>query len=415
MFTTRRRAVITGLGIIAPNGIDKDSYWHSLTNGISGIAKITAFDPTKYTTQIAGEVKDFDATKYMSKSLVNRSGRFTHFSIGAATMAVNDSGLCVNNENGNRCAVCFGTTIGAQNHLFARQYQNFMEKGITGVSPFTAVEFSPHIITGHVATKYNICGPNASISSGCSTGLDVIAWGLAKIKASEADVTIVGSADTPVFPFSISALSQLQIISTRNSDPQKASRPYDAERDGMVPSEGGFALVIEDLNHALNRKANIYAEIAGYASTSDGNDVVKIDLNARGLDKALNQSLLNARIDKRDVNYICSHGNAMPQYDIAETIAFKRFFGDLAYEIPVSSIKSMTGQPFAAGGGFQAVATAMSISNSIIPPTINLDNPDPLCDLDYVPHTARVNNVDVALINTHSVGGTHAALVLCKY
>ncbi|MBI2471586.1 MAG: beta-ketoacyl-[acyl-carrier-protein] synthase II, partial [Planctomycetes bacterium] len=230
-------------------------------------------------------------------------------------------------------------------------------------------------------------------------------WGYKMVKSGEVDVAIVGSADTPIFSFTLSALCSLDILSKRNAEPEKASRPYDKDRDGMVVSEGGASIAIEELNHALDRGANIYAEIVSYATSCEAQDVFHVEMTGQTLVSALEQALIAGKVSKEEIDYICAHGNAIRSYDVAETNAFKAFFGNHAYKIPISSIKSMTGQAFAAGGGFQVVATSLSLKNGIIPPTINLDAPDPICNLDYVPHHARRFSLDTALINSHSVGG----------
>ncbi|MCF6158213.1 MAG: beta-ketoacyl-ACP synthase II [wastewater metagenome] len=410
-----RRAVITGLGILAPNGNGKDEYWDALVHGISGIKRITFFDPSSLSTQIAGEVKNFNPCDYFDSKLVKRTARFTHLAIAAAKMALLDSGIDLNKENRNRCGVCFGTTVGAENDIYERQHKRFLERGQNGVSRLTAPELTPHVTTGYICSALNITGPNSTSSSGCSTGLDVMNSGYKMIKQGEVDVMVVGSSDAPIFPFPMSTLCVLGILSKRNNEPEKASRPYDKDRDGMVLSEGGAAVVIEELNHALNRGADIYAEILSYASTCEAQEVVQADTSGQALVSALEQALANGKVLKEEIDYICAHGNAIPNYDVAETNAFKTFFRDRMYKIPVSSVKSMTGQSFAAGGGFQVVATCLSLKNAIIPPTINLDVPDPCCNLDYVPNRARYFTMDTALINSHSVGGTHAVLVLRKY
>ena len=235
------------------------------------------------------------------------------------------------------------------------------------------------------------------------------------IKKGEVDVAVVGCADSTIFPFAMSGFCSLGILSKRNDEPEKASRPYDKNRDGLVASEGGVSIVVEELNHALNRDANIYAEVVSYATSCEAQDVFHVELSGQALFSALQQALIAGKVNKEEIDYICAHGNSIPSYDLAETNAFKTFFEDRAYRIPISSIKSMTGHAFAAAGGFQVVATSLSLKNGIIPPTINLDEPDPLCDLDYVPHNARYFTMDTALINTHSVGGTHAVLVLKKF
>jgi 3-oxoacyl-[acyl-carrier-protein] synthase II len=410
-----RRVVITGLGILAPNGNGKEAYWDALLNGQSGIKRIVSFDPSPFSTQIAGEVKGFNPCAYFDSKFVKRSARFVHFGVATSKMAVADSDIDLSKENRDRCGVCFGTTIGAENDIYEQQHRKFLEFGPKAVGRFTAPEVTPHAATGYICSELKITGPNSTLSSGCSTGLEVVNWGYKMVKSGEVDVAIVGSADTPIFSFTLSALCSLDILSKRNAEPEKASRPYDKDRDGMVVSEGGASIAIEELNHALDRGANIYAEIVSYATSCEAQDVFHVEMTGQTLVSALEQALIAGKVSKEEIDYICAHGNAIRSYDVAETNAFKAFFGNHAYKIPISSIKSMTGQAFAAGGGFQVVATSLSLKNGIIPPTINLDAPDPLCNLDYVPHHARRFSLDTALINSHSVGGSHAVLVLKKY
>ncbi|MCF6148584.1 MAG: beta-ketoacyl-[acyl-carrier-protein] synthase family protein [Candidatus Kuenenia sp.] len=410
-----RRVVITGLGILAPNGNGKEEYWDALANGRSGIKRIASFDPSFLHTHIAGEVKNFDPCEYFAEKYVKRSARFTHFGVAAAKMAIKDSGIDLERENRDRCGVCFGTTIGAENEIYERQYKRFLDGGLKAVNRLTAPELTPHVTSGYICSELKITGPNSTLSSGCVTGLDIVNWGFRMIRQGEIDMAVAGCADAPIFPFPMSALNSLGILSKRNDEPEKASRPYDKDRDGMVLSEGGATLVMEELEHALNRDADIYAEIVSYASTSEAQEIVQSDVSGNALIIAMEQALNKGKIYKEEVDYICAHGNAIPSYDIAETNAFKAFFGDYAYHIPVSSIKSMTGQSFAAGGGFQVVAGCLSLKNGIIPPTINLDVPDPCCDLDYVPNYARYTSMNAILINAHSVGGTHSVLLLKKY
>lgn len=410
-----RRVVITGLGILAPNGIGKDAYWDALINGRSGITKITFFDPSPFNTQIAGEVKGFNPCDYFESKLVKRSGRFTHFGIASSKMAVADSGIDLSKENRSRYGVCFGTSVGGESDIYENQFRKYLKDGPLAIRRFTAPECTPQVATGYICSELKFTGPNLSISSGCSTGLDVVNWGYSMIKKGELDVAVVGSSDAPISPFAWATFCALGFLSKRNEEPTRASRPYDKNRDGIVLSEGGAALVLEELNHALQRRADIYAEVVSYASSCEGQDVYKLDVSGQSLVFALEQAMITGKMRKEEIDYICSHGNAIPDYDLAETNAFKAFFGDYAYRIPISSIKSMTGQVYAAGGDFQIVAACLSIKNGIIPPTINLDNPDPLCDLDYVPHNARYSTANAVLINSHSVGGKDSVLILRKY
>ncbi|MDR4509990.1 MAG: beta-ketoacyl-[acyl-carrier-protein] synthase family protein [Candidatus Brocadiaceae bacterium] len=411
----KRRVVITGLGILAPNGIGKEAYWDAIINGRSGINRISSFDPSSFTTQIAGEVENFDPKDYVDSRMVARCGRFTHFGIAASRMATADAGIDFSKENKERCGVCFGTTLGPNNDVYETQHRKFISSGPLSVGRLTPVEITPHVTTGYICSDLHIAGPNSTLTSGCSTGLDVMGWGHKMIQQGKIDVAVIGCADTPIFPFILSALCNLGILSRSNKEPEKASRPYDKRRDGMVLSEGGVSIVLEELHHALDRGADIYAEVLSFASTCDAQDIVNADTGGQALISAMEEVLVSGRVGKEEIDYICAHGNSMPSYDIAETNAFKAFFGERSYRIPVSSIKSMTGQSFAAGGGFQVVATSLSLKNGFVPPTINLDEPDPLCDLDYVPHEARRFSMETALINSHSVGNTHAALVLRRF
>ncbi len=410
-----KRVVVTGLGILSPNGVGKHAYWDALINGRSGITRITSFDPSSFNTQIAGEVKGFNPCDYFDPHLVKRSARFTHFGIASSKMALADAGIDLQRENRNRCGVCFGTSVGGQSDIYERQFRKYIQHGPLVIKRFTAPECSPQITTGYICSELKITGPNLTISSGCSTGLDIVNWGFSMIKGGEIDVAVVGSSDAPIFPFAWATFCALGILSKRNEEPEKASRPYDKNRDGLVLSEGGVTILLEELEHALERGADIYAEIISYASSNDTQDVYKIDCSGRSLIFALEKALINAKIRKEKIDYICSHGNSVHDYDLAETNAFKDFFGDYIYKIPISAIKSMTGQVYSAGGGFQLLSACLSLKNGIIPPTINLYEPDPLCDLDYVPHYARYFTADTVLINSHSVGGKDSVLILKKY
>jgi len=410
-----RRVVITGLGIVAPNGIGKAEFWDALINGRSGIKKITSFDTSLFPTKIAGEITDFTPQDYFDPKLVKRSARFCHLGVAAAKLAIEDSSINFNHVDKEKCGVCFATTVGAENDIYAGQHEKYLAHGPAAVSRYTAPEITPHVVTGYICADLKITGPNTTISSGCISGIDVMDWGYGMIKKGYIDIAIVGSADSVMFPFSMSMLCSLGILSRRNNEPEKASRPYEKNRDGMVASEGSAAIIIEELHHALERGANIYAEIVSYATSCEAQDIFQVELEGSALVFAMQQALLNGGVRKDEIDYICAHGNAIPSYDLAETNAFKTFFADDAYKIPVSSIKSMTGHPFAAAGSFQVVATCMCLKEGIIPPTINLDEPDPECDLDYVPHEARRFPVNTAMINCHGVGNSHAVLVLKNY
>jgi 3-oxoacyl-[acyl-carrier-protein] synthase II len=409
-----RRVVITGLGIIAPNGIGKDEFWKSLISGKSGIDKITSFDASSLPSQIAGEVKNFEPILYLDSKQVRRMSRVAQFAVATAKMAIEDSGLEISDENRHEIGVCFGTTTGKGN-IFEEDHAEYLSRGMKGIYPLTALQFCPHSLTGYVSVEFGISGPATTISSGCTTGLDVIIWGCSQICSGKMKAIIVGSAETPLFPLLFSTLCASGNLSTRNDDPKGASRPYELKRDGLVISEGGAAVILEDLESALDRGAKIYAEVLGFGSAEEGLDMMKCDISGKTLAQAIKSALAMAKLDASDIDYICAHGNSMPDYDIAETNAFKLVFGERAYKIPISSIKSMIGQPLAASGGFQVAASCLTLQNGIVPPTINYEIPDPNCDLDYVPNQARAARVQTVLINAHSLGETHSVLILGQY
>lgn len=409
----RKRVVITGLGVVSPVGIGKEAFWQALTQGRSGIGKITSFDVSEYPSQIAGEVKDFVPENHIDSRRARRMSRFSQFAVAAARMAVEDSGLQMEANDLHRVGVCFGSSIGGGN-VFEQEHCVFLAKGPMSIKPSSWSEYIVHATTSHICIELGIKGPTMTIASGCCTGLDVVNWGCSQIHAGEVEVTIVGSAESPLFPFSFSVLCSMGALSKRNNDPQKASRPYDLHRDGVVVSEGGAAIVLEELEHALDRNAKIYAEVLGFASADEGDHMLRCDTSGETLARAIEIALANAGLSKLGIDYINSHGNSLPDYDLCETNAFKRAFGEGAYNIPISSIKSMIGQALAAGGGFQVVSSCLTIENSLIPPTINYEVPDPQCDLDYVPNQARVARVKKVLTNAHSIGGMHSLLALGK-
>jgi len=409
-----RRVVITGLGIVAPNGIGKDEFWQSLISGKSGIDKINSFDASDLPCQIAGEVKNFEPTLYLNSKQARRMSRVAQFAVVSAKMAIEDSGLEISDENRHEIGVCFGTTLGKGN-IFEQDHAESLKRGMKGIYPLTALQFCPHSLTGYVSVELGISGQATTMSSGCATGLDVIIWSYSQIRDGRMKAIIAGSAETPLFPFFFSALCASGNLSTRNDDPKGASRPYDLKRDGLVISEGGSAVLLEDLESALDRGSKIYAEVLGFSSVEEGLDMLKCDISGENLARTIKAALAMAKLDASDIDYICAHGNSMPDYDIAETNAFKLVFGERAYKIPISSIKSMTGQPLAATGGFQVVASCLTLQNGIVPPTINYEIPDPNCDLDYVHNQARVARIQTVLINAHSLGETHSVLILGQY
>ena len=412
-YMKRRRVVITGLGVVSPVGIGKEAFWESLAQGRSGIDRITAFDPADFSSQIAGEVKGFVPEDYISSRQVGRMSRFSQFAVAAAKMAVADAGLEIEPE-AERIGVCFGTSIGGGGSVSEQAHIAFLSKGVEGVPSTTCLECAGHAPTSYVSIELGIKGSAVTVASGCATGLDVINWGHLEMSSGRAEVVVSGSTETPIYPFMFALFCAIDVLSKQNDNPKSASRPYDFLRDGLVLSEGAAAVVLEELQHAMDRGANIYAEVLGFGNASEATHMRKTDTEGTSLATAIEIALANGGLCKLDVDYINAHGNSMPDYDITETNAFKKVFGKQTYNIPISSIKSIMGQCYGASGTFQAVSSCLSIENSLIPPTINYEFPDPQCDLDYVPNKARSVRVDNVLMNAHSMGGMHSALILGK-
>jgi 3-oxoacyl-[acyl-carrier-protein] synthase II len=405
------RVVITGLGAIAPNGIGKDPFWQALRCGRSGIDRITRFDASKFPCQIAGEVCDFDPTMYLKPREAKRLPRVAQFGVVAAKMAFEDAGIQVTPANASRFGVCFGNSLGKP-EVFDADHLPYLERGIRGIHPTTLVNMSPHGASSQVAIALGVQGMCGTLASGCTTSLDAIQWGYQQICAGRASAIVVGGAEAVLTPFTFGMVCAVGVLSLRNNAPQQASRPFDLHRDGMVLSEGAGAIVLEAWEHARDRGAHIYAEILGAASMRYGQELVKCDISGVGMARVMEASLIQSDLPKCRIDYISAHGSGLRDYDEAETNALKAVFGDYVYNIPVSSIKSMIGQPFAAAGALQAVASCLTLQHDIIPPTINYTTPDPHCDLDYVPNHARRARVRTVMVHAHGMGGSDASLVL---
>jgi 3-oxoacyl-[acyl-carrier-protein] synthase II len=409
----KARVVITGLGVIAPNGIGKDAWWEGLLTGRSGIRRITQFDASPFPCQIAGEVIDFQPTGYINPREVKRMSRVSQFAVAAAKMALRDSAVEVSAENAPWMGVCFGTSLG-KGEVFENDYPAFLERGVRGIHPLTLPQFAVHGMSSQVAIELGVSGVCGSIATGCTAGLDALQWGYMQICQGRARVMVVGSAEALLTPFAFGAVCATGVLSKQNATPEKASRPFDLQRDGLVLSEGAGALVLETLDHAEEREAPIYAEVLGVATARDGDDLVHCDLSGAGMARVMDIALYQSQIAKSRIDYINAHGVGLRDYDAAETNAIKAVFGKRAYHIPVSSIKSMIGQPFAAGGSLQVAASCLTLQRGYVPPTINYEMPDPACDLDYVPHRARAVRARALLVHAHGMGGTDSALVLGK-
>jgi 3-oxoacyl-[acyl-carrier-protein] synthase II len=406
-----RRVVITGLGVVAPNGIGKDAFWNALIAGKSGIDYITAFDSTPYPCHVAAEVKDFRPSDFMSKQNARELYRFSQFALAAADMAVNDAKFRIDDTNRSQIGVCFGTCVNGFEKVEAA-FATLRNDGYEALAPLTGFQYSTHAPVSHVAIELGIKGPSMTLASGCSTGMDVIKWGYDEIRAGAITSAIVGGTEAPLNPLSFATFAALGILAGPTPEPAQASRPYDLTRDGLVLGEGAGAVVLETLEAALDRGATIYAEVKGFGVASEALHLRKRDVNGFALVDAIRIALDDAGVTPGTLDYINAHGNSMQDNDKAETNAFKLALARFAYSIPVSSIKSMIGQPIAATGILQAISTALTISSGIIPPTINYRVADPQCDLDYVPNRARVSRIRNAMVTAHALGGTHSVLLL---
>ena len=407
-----RRVVITGLGVVAPNGIGKDAFWENLVAGNSAVDYISAFDASSYPCRVAAEVKNFTPTDFMHARRTKTMARFSQFAVAATRLALDDSKLAITPQLSGRVSVAYGTSVNGGGDIAADAWTTMMREGVEAVQPWSALEYPSHAATSYLAIEFGIKGPAISISSNCCTGIDAIEVGSTQIREGNVVIAVAGGCDAPIFPLSFGAFCALGALTSRNDAPEKASRPYDYLRDGLVIAEGAATLVLEDLEFAIDRGAHIYAEVLGHGGASEAINMRKGDLTGKVMGAAISKALNSARLSPSDIDHINAHGSSLPDYDICDSNAFKEALGKHAYGVPISSIKSMIGQPVSAAGTIQAAAACLSIQHQIVPPTINQEVPDPQCDLDYVPNRSRVARVRRVLINGHSFGGSVAALVL---
>ena len=410
-----RRVVITGLGVVSPIGTGVKKFWSNLTAGVSGIEIIKRFNPIELglPVHIAGEVKDFEPEKYFDKKDAQKVSDFIKFAVGAADEAIKDSGLDQVSVDPYRVGVIIGTGIGGLRDI-EEQQKILMEKGPRRVSPFFIPYGISNMASGLVAIRYGFKGPNYCVVSACATGNHAIGDAMRLIQRGDIDIAIAGGCESAITPLGVAGFASMKALSTRNEEPQKASRPFDMDRDGFVMGEGAGILVLEEYEHAKARGAKIYAELVGYGATDDAYHITAPCADGEGAYMCMKLALEDARIDPREVDYINAHGTSTPLNDRSETLAIKRLFGEHAYKLKISSNKSMIGHLLGAAGAVEAVASVMSIHTGVIPPTINLENPDPECDLDYVPNKAIKMDVNVVLSNSFGFGGTNACLVFRK-
>jgi 3-oxoacyl-[acyl-carrier-protein] synthase II len=418
----RRRVVVTGLGALTPLGNTAEEFWAGLSQGRSGIGPLTRFDAQvkdasgqyRYATRIAGEIRNFDPLKFVDKKEARRLDPYLHYALACAVMAVEDAGLDVGKVDGTRFGVIIGSGIGGLQTLLESERVR-LEKGPERVSPFTIPMLIINMASGLVSMRFGARGPNSAVVTACATGNHAIGDAFKLIQRGDADVMIAGGAEAMILPLTIASFCAMKAMSVRNHEPEKASRPFDADRDGFVPSEGGGIVVLEALDHARRRDARIYAEVVGYGLTGDAHHMTAPDPEGDGASRAMLATLRDGGLEPTAVSYINAHGTSTLYNDKFETMAIKRVFGGHARRLAVSSTKSMTGHLLGAAGGVETIATVLAIYHSLLPPTINYETPDPDCDLDYVPNQARKQDVEVALNNAFGFGGTNATLAIRKF
>ena len=409
-----RRVVITGIGALTPVGNTAEEFWASLKQGRSGIGPITKFDATGYPTRIAGEIRNFDEAKYIDKKESRRLDPYLKYAIATSAMAVEDAALDPAKVDATRFGVLIGSGIGGITTLIEGEDVR-KTKGFDRVSPFVVPMLIVNMAPGLVSMRFGAKGPNTSVVTACASGNHAIGDAARLIERGDADVMIAGGAEAIIVPLTIAGFCSMKAMSTRNDEPEKASRPFDAARDGFVCGEGAGIVILESLEHAMRRDARIYAEVVGYGLTADAHHMTAPDPEGDGATRAMQLALNDAAIAPSAIGYINAHGTSTPYNDKFETIAIKRVFGDDARRLAVSSTKSMTGHLLGAAGGIEAVATVLALHHGMLPPTINYETPDPECDLDYVPNQARKVDIEYAMSNAFGFGGTNATLAFRKY
>jgi 3-oxoacyl-[acyl-carrier-protein] synthase II len=410
----RRRVVVTGLGLITSLGIGVEKNWEGLINGKSGIKRITYFDPSSFKTQIASEVSGFNPGDYLEIKEIKKMDRFIHLAVAASMIAIKDSQLKIEEQNADRVGVFVGSGMGGLPAI-EHYHKVLLEKGPRRITPFFIPMVIINLAAGQISIKFGAKGPNYAPATACATGSHAIGDAYKIIQRGDADAIIAGGTESVITPMGIGGFNAMKALSTRNDEPEKASRPFDIDRDGFVMGEGAGILILEELNHAVTRKARVYAEIAGYGITGDAYHISSPAPAGEGAARCMKMALKDADIDPTKINYINAHGTSTKYGDELETSAIKTVFKEHAYKVAVSSTKSMTGHLLGAAGGVEGNVCVLSIYNDTIPPTINLDNPDPECDLDYVPHKARKATVNYAMSNSFGFGGTNACLIFKKY
>ncbi len=409
---SRRRVVVTGLGVVAPNGIGKDTFWQNLAAGKSAIDRISLFDPSPYPCHVAAEVWNFQPDAFMRPARVKHRGRFSQFAVAAAKLALQDARLHVQDASGDRVQLCVGTSMAGIGDVTETARTEFARAGFKGIPLMSGLEYAPHAPASHISTELGLRGQAMTLASACATGLDAVHWAATQIADGHADLVFAGATDAPLAQLAYATISAMGILTPYAGPPGQASRPYELHRDGIVLGEGAAMVVLEELGRATRRGAPVYAEVLGYGHGNESGYGPRTDAGELALADAIRTALAQAGLTARDIDHINAHGVGLPDYDLVETRAFKQAFGEQAYSIPVSSIKSMIGHAMGAASALQVAAACLTLQHALIPPTINLETPDPECDLDYVPHQARVGRIRHVLLNAHAMGGTHSVLIL---
>src|SRR6267142_3226188 len=410
----KRRVVVTGLGLITPLGTGIQKTWEGICKGASGIDRITTFDTSEYPVQIAGEVKDFNPEDFIERKEIKKMDVFIQYALSAGSMAIEDAGLKITEENADRVGVIVGAGIGGIQTI-ERYHSVFLENGQRRISPFFIPMLITNLAAGQISMRFGARGPNSCVTTACAAGTHAIGDSFKIIQRGDADAMIAGGSESAITPLTIAGFANMKALSSRNDTPQKASRPFDVERDGFVIAEGAGIVVLEELEVALARRAKIYAEVTGYGMTADAYHMNAPDPEGRGVVNCMRVALRDAGIAPEAVTYINAHGTSTPYNDKHETSAIKHLFGEHVHQLAVSSTKSMTGHLLGAAGGVEAAFCALALSEGIIPPTINYEHPDPECDLDYVPNHARHIDLENVISNSFGFGGTNACIVLKKY
>ena len=410
----KRRVVVTGLGLVLPNGIGVEAAWRNTCEGKSGIGLITRFDTSSFQTKIAGEIKGFNPEEYVDRKEIRRMDLFIQYAVAASKIAVDDAGLEIKDGISDRVGVIIGTGLGGLPTI-EEYHKVLLEKGPNKITPFFIPKLIANMASGHVAMHLNAKGPNSCVVTACATGAHCVGDAFRAIQYGDADAMITGGTEANITPLCVGGFNVMRAISTRNHEPEKACRPFDRDRDGFVISEGAGVLVLEEVDFALRRGARIYAELIGFGMNGDAYHITAPSPNGEGAAKCMKRALEDAGISPEDVDYINAHGTSTPLNDLAETIAIKTVFSEHAHKIPISGTKSMTGHLLGAAGSTEAIFAILTMRDGIVPPTINLENPDPQCDLDYVPNKSREKEVTIAMSNSFGFGGTNAVLILSTF